>query len=521
MKSHSNRRFNHNSNKPWCILLAMVVLMAGCKSPETRTDRGYVNSEITWRTNHSISCENQTGEVMLPPGIVVSDGLTEEEAVAVALWNNQTFLSTLSNLGIARGDLVQAGLLTNPQLNLLFPPIGSKQLEWTLFVPLEAIILRKHRIEIAERDFQRIAIELVQNGLNVARDTRVAYADLVLAQESYEFAQEAVRIRSGLADLAKKRLEAGDIGELEAITARIDADRGRTDEQGLKHAVDFAEATLKNVMGIASLNVQVSVETAEKPIRLAVDAESLIQEAIEIRPDIKAARISMQAAQKRIELAKKSFLRIDAIGDGNHGGEGPSNVGPGLRFEIPIFNRNQGIIIRSEWTLDQANHNYYAVRDQVITDVRTAHATLLQTQESLFILRQDVLPALEESVQLAEASYRDGAETYLFVLQSLSQFLDARVQEIQLEASLRKAIAELDRGVGKRVVSQNLELAELPPLNELETRNEDILIDDNTASEMQLVDLESELNELRLHDLEEEAFSEWNALPPIIEFPAR
>ncbi|MEZ6049423.1 MAG: hypothetical protein R3C11_28350 [Planctomycetaceae bacterium] len=94
------------------------------------------------RTKHSISCDNDSGEVLIPPGVNLQDGLTEDEAVAVALWNNQTFLATLSNLGIARGDLVQAGLLTNPQLNLLFPPIGTKQLEWTLYAPLEALILQ-------------------------------------------------------------------------------------------------------------------------------------------------------------------------------------------------------------------------------------------------------------------------------------------------------------------------------------------------------------------------------------------
>ncbi|MCA8990240.1 MAG: hypothetical protein KDA78_21510, partial [Planctomycetaceae bacterium] len=117
---------------------------------------------------HSVAPQSCPGEISFPPCVVLEDGLTEEEAIAMALWNNRDFLSTLANLGIARGDLVQAGLLTNPQLNLLFPPMGTKQLEWTLYMPIEAIILRKHRVEIAERDFQRVCHELVQNGLNVA-----------------------------------------------------------------------------------------------------------------------------------------------------------------------------------------------------------------------------------------------------------------------------------------------------------------------------------------------------------------
>ena len=138
-----------------------------------------------------IASESCPGAISIPPDVVLEDGLTEDEAIALALWNNRDFLATLSNLGIARGDLVQAGLLTNPQMNLLFPPIGSKQLEWTVFLPIEAIFLRKRRVEIADRDLQRICNELVQNGLNVARDARVAFADYQFAVDRYALAQEA------------------------------------------------------------------------------------------------------------------------------------------------------------------------------------------------------------------------------------------------------------------------------------------------------------------------------------------
>jgi len=55
----------------------------------------------------------------LPPGVTLADGLTQDEAVAVALWDNPDFLMQLANLGFARADLVDAGLLQNPVLSLL------------------------------------------------------------------------------------------------------------------------------------------------------------------------------------------------------------------------------------------------------------------------------------------------------------------------------------------------------------------------------------------------------------------
>ncbi len=435
--------------------VVVILLTIGCKAPQPYADRGHIDMELQTRMFQGVANESCPGEISFPPNVVLEDGLTEDESVALALWNNRAFLATLSNLGIARGDLVQAGLLTNPQLNLLFPPIGSKQLEWTVFLPIEAIILRKQRVEIAEQDLQRICNELVQNGLNVARDARVAFADYKFASDRYELAQEAVEVRKRIADLAEKRLDAGDIGELESIATRVDANRNRAEAAGLEQAVHVAEIRLKQVLGIASLGVQLFPVADHVSPLPDFDAESLVSEALAIRPDIKAARISVQAAQQRVELARKSFLRIDAVADGNGGGAGPTNSGPGLRFEIPIFNRNQGLIIRSQWTVDQANHNFHAVRDLVITDVRTSLASVEQADSNLRLLREDVLPDLTDTVKLSLASYRTGGDGYFLVLQATSQFIDSRIRELELEADLRRAIAELDRSVGRKVIIPN------------------------------------------------------------------
>jgi cobalt-zinc-cadmium efflux system outer membrane protein len=70
----------------------------------------------------------------IPAGVQVDDGLSRDEAVAIALWNNAAFQVSVSQLGFARADLADAGLISNPVLSLLFP-WGPKQLEWTLRWP--------------------------------------------------------------------------------------------------------------------------------------------------------------------------------------------------------------------------------------------------------------------------------------------------------------------------------------------------------------------------------------------------
>jgi cobalt-zinc-cadmium efflux system outer membrane protein len=360
---------------------------------------------------------------------------------------------------MARGDLVQAGVLTNPQLILLFPG-GDKQLEYMLFLPLEAIFFREHRITIAERDYCRISQELVQNGLNLVRDVRVAYSDFVFAEERAALAEEALRVRSRIAKLSDARFAAGDISELEVTTARIDALTAQAEAAGLREQVGVARERLTQLMGIGLLDLTLESSDRVRQPQLDLDEKVLLADAMVSRPDLRAARYAVAAVDQQAQLSRWTWLRFDAGVDRNSGGNGPTNIGPALRLDVPIFDRNQGGIIRSDWTVDQALHNFDAVRDQVIMEVRTAMAQLRQAEVSLTILQEDVLPSLEDAVDVAEQAYRNGGTTYFLALQTTSQFLDARARELELLAAEQRAVAELERGIGRRL--------SVPPTSTLE-----------------------------------------------------
>lgn len=429
----------------------LMSLLTGCASTRCAPGRQQVDAELRSRVSDGLGPSHCDGESSIPYDVLLDDGITADEAVAVALWNNSAFNATLTQLGMARGDLVQAGLLRNPQFSLLLPG-GTKQLEWTLFLPIEAFLLRETRLDISEREVCRVAEQLVQNGLDVARDTRIAHADMVFAVDRAALANEAVDVRKSIADLTKKQLDAGDISELEATTARIDLLRAQADAAGLQHAVGQAEARLKQLMSIGTWADSLQ-PIADDPQLHASNFElaSLVEEATSSRPDLRAASFAVEAAKARADVSRWQWLRFDVVADANSGGAGNSNFGPGFRFDIPIFDRNQGGIQTADWSLNQAVQNYNAVRDQIVMEVQTAHSQTQQATVNLTILRTDVLTTLQEAVGLAQKAYADGGAPYFLVLQTTSQFLDSRAQELQLMADLRRAQANLDRSVGRNL----------------------------------------------------------------------
>src|SRR5262245_46564928 len=58
--------------------------------------------------------------LVVPESVNLADGLSETEAVQLALRNNAAFHELLVDLGLAHADLVQAGQLTNPDFQYIF-----------------------------------------------------------------------------------------------------------------------------------------------------------------------------------------------------------------------------------------------------------------------------------------------------------------------------------------------------------------------------------------------------------------
>src|SRR5262245_10872226 len=140
---------------------AIAVVSVACATASKAPDRSTLDTAIRSRAISGIRVE---GSAPLPPDTSLQDGLTSQEAVAIALWNSPSFQATLADLGIARADLVEAGLLRNPVLSLLFP-IGPKQLEWTLQFPFEVLWQRPRRVAAAQFNAQAVGQRLVWDAL--------------------------------------------------------------------------------------------------------------------------------------------------------------------------------------------------------------------------------------------------------------------------------------------------------------------------------------------------------------------
>jgi cobalt-zinc-cadmium efflux system outer membrane protein len=422
-----------------------ITSCAACASSGQVPDRSSVDSAIRERANAGIRVES---DEPLPPNVAVTDGLTSEEAVAIALWNSPSFQATLADLGLARADVVEAGLLRNPVLSLLFP-VGQKQLEWTLQFPIDAIWQRPKRVAAAQLNAQAVGERLVWDGLTLVAQTRTAHADVVIAERRLQLTIENADLVQRLAAITEARLKAGDISELDARAARSDAARVQAVRRAVEHDRELARVTLAALLGMAAESDQ--LRTIPGPL---VDLSACgpeparLEDALAARPDVRAAEIAIEGAAQRARWERSRVLTLIAVLDGN--GTGASaNAGPGVNVDIPIFARNQGGIGRADAEIERAGRQYSAVRAQVVADVRSASVRAVQAEQAIAAWRDEIVPSLEVEQRQAESAYQAGEIPLYGLLDVSRRLVDGRTRLLDAEADLRRATIGLERSMGR------------------------------------------------------------------------
>ena len=380
---------------------------------------------------------------MVPPGVRLDDGLTEDEAVAFALYNNPSLQSDLVQVGIARADLLEAASPANPLLQLLFPAAG---LGWgvTLYWAFDWVWQLPFKVKAARREAQRTGETLVQRGLDLVRDVRLAHAEAVLAAERIRLRREAADLWGQSAAIVGAQARAGDLGEAEASSIVAEAANARDPVDRAQLDLRIATARLGLVIGQVNLEAPVSAAPlVEQKARLA---PALVEVALRERPDLKAAALLVEASAARLGWERSRIVGLELMVNG--ASQPTIAAQPGVRVTPPILNFNLGGIGRGSARLRQAAWQLIAARQRAAVEVIEAQARLAQAWTSLGAFRERVLPAAEENARGAQLAEKLGAQSPLVVIDAYRRSVDAKLRVLELEADVRRAIAELDRSLG-------------------------------------------------------------------------
>jgi cobalt-zinc-cadmium efflux system outer membrane protein len=397
---------------------------------------------------------------------ILREPLDVEAAVRVALLNNRELRASLREMGIARGRLLQAGLLPNPTVEVELLPERNTQLELRAEYDISSAVLAPLRARAAQPELEaaryRAASAVVELGYRV----RVAFYGLQAAEQRLGIAQ---RVLDGFAagrEAARAMFEAGNVAELDLVSEEAACERARITVAQLELDVADEREQLQRVLGVHGADTGWRTTRELSPVQqeLAIP-EDLESRALRASLDLRELGERLEGLARRSGVVRAAGWLPDVTidihglqGDPEAPSSSPSQgdwrFGAGVSVGVPLFDRDQGTLLSVEAEFDALMERYYgmavelrSLTREAANGVASAHARARRYQEV-------IVPAQGRVTAQTLLQY-NAMQVGVF------QLLSARREELEVQLayveSLREywsAVAELDALLaGRRVAS--------------------------------------------------------------------
>ena len=381
--------------------------------------------------------------------------LTLAEAETLLVRNNRELQAARRAVQSADAQITIAGARPNATFSINSsgisndPGIGSGPLSQkrmdTVFridQPFERGDKRALRLDAAsglQRAARNDSLDVLRQQLSVLQS---AYFDLKQAQEKAGVLAENAQLFSVTLNAAQRRLKAGDLAPADVAKVQVDYERGQNDARAAR--AELARAQLALAYLIAAEPEALELRAVDPwPTPVPADAAA-VEQAIDARPDVIAARQRLEAAEKLRDLARAQRTRDVVLGAQyeRFPGNLPSNS-VGFGFAVPLFTGYDfsGDIQKAEVDRYAALDALARARAVAGTELRRAAGDLNATAERLERFDTSLLAAANQSAEASEFAFSRGAISVLEVLDTRRTLRAVRLEALVARSDYAKALA--------------------------------------------------------------------------------
>ncbi len=415
-------------------LLAVAALVAaGCQITDPRADM-QAASKVA-------SARGVPGAELLPESelreqvsALLADGLTPDDAARIAVVNNRRARATYEEIGIARADLVRAGLLTNPvfDFSIRFIEGGAGEvIDMGLTQRLTELLTIPTRRAVAETDVEAARARAVGAALGAAFTARRAVLDLQVATKREAALGEGVEARRLSWEFVASLHAAGNLPDIELTRRRMVYEESRLELARAELSTAEAREVVNTALGLwgVTLAWELASDLPEPPSEASAP-DGLERRAVTASVALEEARLRLQRAARRAGGASASVLLDDAtVGVQSERNEAREwEVGPSFSIPIPIFDTGAAGRASAEAEMRRTRELYADEAIRTRSDARVAAARLLAARDEETHWRSVLVPLAER--QLAELLLEYNAMQI-----GTPELLDARAQLARAHAS--------------------------------------------------------------------------------------
>ncbi|MFZ0287381.1 MAG: TolC family protein [Terriglobales bacterium] len=390
--------------------------------------------------------------------------ISMDQAIQMALQHNHNLKAARTTIQQDQALEITANLRPNPVLTLdaqflpIFQPneFTSEYIDETAQFDAGIAYLfergkkRQHRLQAAQDVTAQAKSLVTDNERTLTFNVASQFVSVQLAESTLDLALQDMKSFQNTVDISQARYNAGDISEGDFLKIKL---------QMLQFQQDVAQAQLSKVQALVGLRQLLGYETVPEDYDVSSDfdyvpvqmkLEDLQSKALQNRPDFRAAQQGVIAAKSQYELAKANG-KVDVTGTADYDHVSATNTASFFgSLQLPIFNRNQGEIARTNYVINQAQEQELAASDQVMSDVLTAYEGVRENDLVVTQFRGGYLDAAQQSRDITEYSYKRGAASLLDYLDAERSYRAVQLSYRQSLAAYLTAVEQLREAVGTR-----------------------------------------------------------------------
>jgi cobalt-zinc-cadmium efflux system outer membrane protein len=390
--------------------------------------------------------------------------ITLDDAIEMAIRHNHTLLAARTTIQQSEAEEITANLRPNPVFFTdwdylpAFTPSSmnstyihdSTEADMGLSYLFERGKKRQHRLQAAKDITAVMRSQVVDNERGLTFQVATLFTEAQLAESTLDLAQRDLKSFQNTVDIGETQFKAGGISENDYLKIKLQLLQFETDFEQAQLARVQALSDLRQLLGYESVSPDYDVADAFDYIPLKANLVDLQMTALQNRPDLRAAKQGVSAANSQY-LLQKAIGKQDVTISANYSHVNAINAASIYgSIPLPIFNRNQGEIARTRYAITQAQEQQAATSGQVMTDVKDAYEGLQSNDSVVRLYRSSYLDVSQKSRDISEYAYRRGAASLLDFLDAERSYRATQLAYRQTLASYLLALEQLREAVGVR-----------------------------------------------------------------------
>jgi cobalt-zinc-cadmium efflux system outer membrane protein len=342
---------------------------------------------------------------------LLSQPVTAETAVQIALLNNRELQAVYADLGIAQANLVQAGLWKNPIIDgaVTFPTAGSGPTDYTFNIALQVIdiLYIPLRKRVAASELEEAKLKVTAKVMGVAGETYLAFIDYLGQKQLAGVFAQAVQSAKASVQTAKALREAGNITAYDfenevaqQLEVSVRLARAQT-------AASQARERANRLMGLAGEQTQWHSADRLPPVPgRELPTDDVEAKVIQASIDLAAARQQIITLGQKYRVVKATSLVPDLSAGGEIAREeGEREAGPSFEVQLPVFDWGRARKASARMEILKAQDRFTALAVRARSVARAQRAKLLSARQTALYYGNTVVPQTQRLLDAAERQY--------------------------------------------------------------------------------------------------------------------